>query len=118
MKTNEKSQTEPLVNTHSKNPSKKKNFLNTLPEKFQNWISFFKDVRVEMKKVTWPPRKEVIGSTTALIVATVMIALFLGVADLVLGKGIEPALSGNPDAWSFATLGLFAFILFWVYKSN
>ncbi|MBN1296603.1 preprotein translocase subunit SecE [bacterium] len=76
------------------------------------------DVQVEMRKVTWPSRKEIIGSTTALIVATLLISLFLGVVDFALAKGVQPALAGTPDIWSYVTLVIFASILVWVYRSN
>jgi preprotein translocase subunit SecE len=83
-----------------------------------SWMDFLKEVRVEMKKVTWPPRKEIIGSTTALLSATVLIGVFLGAVDLVLAKGIQPALAGHAGVMSAITLVIFIGILFWVYKSN
>jgi preprotein translocase subunit SecE len=39
-----------------------------------------------MKKVTWPRRKEVLGSTMVVIVASFLVAFFLGFMDLVLQK--------------------------------
>ena len=47
---------------------------------------FLREVRVEMKKVTWPSRTEVIGSTMVVIVASFLVAFFLGFMDLVLQK--------------------------------
>ena len=82
------------------------------------WIQFLKEVRAELRKVTWPPRKEIISSTSALIIATVLIGAFLGIVDLVLAEGIQPALAGSPSLMSYLTLLLFAVILAWVYKSN
>ena len=40
--------------------------------------TFFREVRIEMKKVTWPPRKELIKSTGVVIVAVVVAAVFIG----------------------------------------
>ena len=34
--------------------------------------TFFREVRVEMSKVTWPPRKELITSTGVVIVAVII----------------------------------------------
>jgi len=82
------------------------------------WLAFLDEVNVEMRKVTWPSRKEIIGSTGALIVATLMVSLFLGTVDMVLAKGVQPALAGSADAWSYVTLFIFSSILIWVYKSN
>ncbi len=91
---------------------------NAKNKKSPAWLAFLKDVNVEMKKVTWPSRKEIMGSTGALIVATVMIGLYLGLADFVLAKGVQPAMAGSADLWSYSTMLMFAGILVWVYKSN
>lgn len=39
-----------------------------------------------MKKVTWPQRKEIIGSTAVVILASFLVAFFLGAVDLILQK--------------------------------
>lgn len=97
---------------------KKGNGSKSVLKKKPGWLVFLQEVNVEMKKVTWPARKEIIGSTGALIVATLMIGIFLGLVDFVLAKGIQPAMAGSADAWSYVTLVIFASILVWVYKSN
>ena len=43
--------------------------------------TFLGEVRVEMKKVTWPPRKELIKSTGVVIVAVAIAAVFIGAFD-------------------------------------
>jgi preprotein translocase subunit SecE len=48
---------------------------------FGTWIQFFREVRVELGKVTWPSRKQTIGSTAVVIIFVFMIAIFLGVVD-------------------------------------
>ena len=48
---------------------------------FGAWIQFFREVRVELGKVTWPSRKQTIGSTAVVIIFVFMIAMFLGVVD-------------------------------------
>ncbi|MBN1550000.1 preprotein translocase subunit SecE [bacterium] len=85
---------------------------------FSNWFKFLSEVKTEMKKVTWPPRREIISSTSALIVATVLIGLFLGVVDVVLANGVQPALAGNAGIMTLITVALFVFIFIWVYRSN
>jgi preprotein translocase subunit SecE len=45
--------------------------------------TFFREVRVEMKKVTWPTRKELLKSTGVVIVAVVIAAVFIGVFDYI-----------------------------------
>ncbi len=49
-------------------------------------VRFLREVRVELKKVTWPQRKEIIGSTAVVIVASFLVSSFLGFVDLVLQK--------------------------------
>ena len=51
-------------------------------------VQFLKEVRVELKKVTWPQRKEIIGSTAVVIVASVLVSFFLGFVDLILQKAL------------------------------
>ncbi|MBU1909712.1 MAG: preprotein translocase subunit SecE, partial [Verrucomicrobia bacterium] len=41
-------------------------------------------VRMEMKKCSWPSRSELADSTMVVIVSVVMIAIFVGLSDLVL----------------------------------
>ena len=59
-------------------------------ERAQEWwettVRFVREVRVEMKKVTWPQRKEIIGSTAVVILASFLVSLFLGFVDLVVQK--------------------------------
>ena len=42
---------------------------------------FLREVKVELKKVTWPSRKQTIGSTAVVIALVMIISLFLGVVD-------------------------------------
>ena len=58
----------------------------------QWWLSgreFFRDTGGEMKKVTWPTKNEIIGTTTVVIVATIVFALFLWGCDLLFYKAID-----------------------------
>ena len=45
-----------------------------------------KEVRVELTKVSWSTRDELIGATLVVIVVTVIIGTFIGVLDLILTK--------------------------------
>ncbi len=49
---------------------------------FGDWIQFFREVWVELSKVTWPSRKETIGTTLVVIVFVFLIAVFLGAVDI------------------------------------
>ncbi len=50
---------------------------------------FFREVRVELKKVTWPSRKETIASTSVVLVTVILVAFFLGIVDLGLSHLIK-----------------------------
>lgn len=43
---------------------------------------FLKEVRMEIKKVDWPTRKETIKYTAIVISVSLAVALFLGAVDL------------------------------------
>jgi preprotein translocase subunit SecE len=47
-------------------------------------FTFFQESFAELKKVTWPSREETVASTKVVIVSTLIIALMLGLVDLVL----------------------------------
>lgn len=57
-----------------------------VPAQIRRLQDFLKDVQGEMKKVSWPSRKDTIASTAVVIVTVILIALFLGLIDLVLSK--------------------------------
>jgi len=53
---------------------------------------FVREVKIELKKVVFPTREELIGSTWVVIITVVMISLFLGIIDLGLTKMVAIAL--------------------------
>lgn len=55
-------------------------------ERWEQLVRFFKEVRTEVKKVNWPPRKEVVGSTIVVIVSVFILSFFLGAVDVTLQK--------------------------------
>ncbi len=50
---------------------------------------FLMDAKVELKKVTWPTRKELLSTTAIILLLVFLIAFFLGVVDLGLVKIIK-----------------------------
>ena len=54
-----------------------------------NLVQYFQDSKVELKKVTWPSRKETMGLTWVVLIFVVIISLFLGVSDLGLSKLVK-----------------------------
>jgi preprotein translocase subunit SecE len=55
-------------------------------ERWEQLVRFLKEVRTELKKVNWPPKKEVIGSTIVVIVSVFILSFFLGIVDVTLQK--------------------------------
>jgi len=53
---------------------------------------FFREVKVEIKKVVFPTKEELVGSTWVVIITVFIISLFLGVIDLGLTKIVGMAL--------------------------
>ncbi len=47
-------------------------------------VQFFRDVRSELRKVTFPTRKETIALTAVVLIAVFAIALYLGIVDAIL----------------------------------
>ena len=47
---------------------------------------FLREVRVELGKVTWPSRDELIGSTVIVIVLSVIMSIYIGFLDFLLSS--------------------------------
>jgi len=52
----------------------------------KTFIEFLKDVRGELKKVTWPSKSEVTNSTIVVIVCTIIIGVYLWLCDFLFSK--------------------------------
>lgn len=50
---------------------------------------FLREAKVELKKVKWPTRKELLASTVVVIALTLLVAFFLGLVDFGLIKIIR-----------------------------
>lgn len=56
-------------------------------------LQFLREVKVELKKVTWPTRKQTLGSTAIVILLVMIISLFLGIVDIGLSNLIRVVLN-------------------------
>ena len=54
---------------------------------------FYMEVRIELKKISWPLKKETVASTSVVLIIVLIISFFLGVADMVLSRLIRIILS-------------------------
>ena len=58
-------------------------------ESLRRFKQFCIETWAELKKTTWPGRKEVYGTTVVVIVAVFICAAFLFVVDFFLSSGME-----------------------------
>ena len=63
------------------------------PNVFQKAIEFVRETKVELKKVTWPTRKQTTGTTIVVIIFVFVVAAFLGLFDLGLSKLVQVVLT-------------------------
>ena len=50
---------------------------------------FIREVRQELAKVTWPTRKETVGTTLSVLAMSALAALFFFVVDQVIAFGVQ-----------------------------
>jgi preprotein translocase subunit SecE len=62
-------------------------------EKIEVSKQFLREVKTELKKVTWPSRRDALTGTGIVLVAVFIIAIFLGVVDSGLSNLIRWVLS-------------------------
>ncbi|WP_395021116.1 preprotein translocase subunit SecE [Dongia sp.] len=55
-------------------------------------VEFFRQVRTEVAKVTWPSRKETMLTTTMVFVMVIMASIFFLAVDALLSTGITAIL--------------------------
>ena len=54
--------------------------------KFDAVRQFLREVRIELKKVTWPSRKDTIYATIVVLICVFIFGFFLGLVDLGLSR--------------------------------
>ncbi len=52
-------------------------------------IRYLKESRLELKKVVWPSREEVLSSTKVVLISTAIFAIILGLVDFLLVQGVD-----------------------------
>jgi preprotein translocase subunit SecE len=56
---------------------------------FSKAIEFLVEVRAEVKRVTWPTRREAMGGTAVVVFVVLVMALFLGIVDAILSRVVQ-----------------------------
>jgi preprotein translocase subunit SecE len=52
-------------------------------------IEFLKNAWLELKKVSWPGRREIIASTLVVVIVTIILMIYLGLIDFLLTKAVK-----------------------------
>jgi preprotein translocase subunit SecE len=63
--------------------------MNTIQQWYEKIRTFFKEVKIELKKVTWPNREAIKTYTIVVLIVVFVISLYIGVIDKVFGKCLE-----------------------------
>ncbi len=66
-----------------------KEFFQKIRVSFRNGLEFIRETRKELNNVSWPPRREVTGTTLVVIVAVFFFGFFLYVVDVIVGSGMN-----------------------------
>ncbi len=56
-------------------------------------ITFLQEVGVELRKVHWPTRKETTAATVVVLAITIVVAVYLGLVDLVVTQLVHMILN-------------------------
>ena len=58
-------------------------------EKFEDLKTYFREVYMEAKRVTWPSKKDALKGTYIVLITVCIASLFLGIVDIGLAKIIQ-----------------------------
>jgi preprotein translocase subunit SecE len=58
-------------------------------------VKYYRETVAELRKMTWPSKDELIGSTIVTIVVSLVVAIFIGLVDRLLSLAIKTIFSGR-----------------------
>lgn len=79
----------PKPNVEGSSPSWPVSFFIKLGTVMGKIIRFFKECIAELKKVVWPSRNDAVSSVKVVFISTIIIAVILGLLDLVFVTGMN-----------------------------
>ena len=77
--------------------------MNKIGRFFAGIGKFFRGIAGELKKVTWPSRKQVVNNTGIVIVCIIVIGIAIWILDAIFGWGLTKFVSDLPDAATSVT---------------
>jgi preprotein translocase subunit SecE len=66
--------------------------MNEVVKWVQSTKDYFNELKLEMRRVTWPNRKQVEGTTVVVIISVFAFAGYFAVVDSLLAKGVKGVL--------------------------
>jgi preprotein translocase subunit SecE len=57
------------------------------------FVNFLNEVKLEMGKVSWSTREELMGSTVVVLVSLAILSIFIGICDLLLSTLVNVLMS-------------------------
>lgn len=54
----------------------------------ENVVRYWTETQLEIKKVAWPTREEIVGSTVATIVISALVASFIWLVDIGVSRAV------------------------------
>ncbi len=67
----------------------------SIQSKFEGAKQFRREVKTELKKVTWPSRRDTLAGTAVVLVTVFIVGLFLGIVDSLLSHLIQTFLKSG-----------------------
>lgn len=56
---------------------------------YERAMVFIQEVRSELTKVSWPTKNELIGATSVVILLSIILAVYIGVIDVVISWALS-----------------------------
>ena len=79
----------PARNPRKKSPEKKGGSDRTVLERIDTAKQFLRESKMELKKVKWPTKKELLAATAVVIFLSLLMAVYFGIVDFCLIKIIK-----------------------------
>ncbi|MCP4686350.1 MAG: preprotein translocase subunit SecE [bacterium] len=62
---------------------------------FKKIEKYLKETAAELRRMTWPTKDELVGSTIVTVVVSLIVAIFIGIVDWMLVRAITFVFSGG-----------------------
>ncbi len=56
---------------------------------------YFKETAAELRRMTWPTKDELVGSTIVTVVVSLIVAIFIGIVDWILVRAMTFVFTGG-----------------------